>query len=46
MIDETVKSLKFVMPVKTGIQNILKSLDTGVRRYDKNREIRPFTRPS
>jgi len=27
-------SQKVVTPVKTGVQNMLKILDTGVRRYD------------
>jgi hypothetical protein len=33
-IDGLAKSPAFVTPVKTGVQNILKVLDTGFRRYD------------
>jgi hypothetical protein len=39
---EIVKSPKNVTPVETGVQNQLKSLDSGVRRNDEKRTKRTF----
>ena len=40
--DEPVKIRKGVMPANAGIQNILKTLDPGVRRDDSKRELQTF----
>jgi hypothetical protein len=44
--DEVVKSRKTVIPVKAGIQNLLKKLDSRLRGNDKKGQKRLFTRPS
>ncbi len=40
--DELVKSPKNVTPVETGVQNLLKRLDSGFRRNDEKRTKRTF----
>jgi len=42
MLDNLVKSPKNVTPVETGVQNQLKSLDSGFRRNDEKRTKRTF----
>ncbi|RJP77039.1 MAG: hypothetical protein C4522_16460 [Desulfobacteraceae bacterium] len=44
--DELVKSPNSVTPVKTGVQNPLKKLDSDFRQNDKKGDFRLFTRPS
>jgi len=41
-IDKAVKSPKFVTPAKAGVQNMLKSLDSGFRRNDGQRYFPAF----
>jgi hypothetical protein len=40
--DGLVKSSQNVTPVETGVQNLLKELDSGFRRNDENRTKRTF----
>jgi hypothetical protein len=42
MNDDLVKSPQTVTPVKTGVQNLLKELDSGFRRNDEKRTQRTF----
>ena len=42
MIDGLVKSPNSVTPVKTGVQNLLNSLDSGIRRNDEKRTKQIF----
>jgi hypothetical protein len=42
IFDGLVKSPQTVTPVKTGVQNVLKQLDSGFRRNDEKRTKRTF----
>ncbi len=41
-MNNPVKSPKAVTPVKTGVQNRLRILDSGIRRNDENRTNKTF----